>query len=358
MGKQEFLDTQTTCVLRVSIHCDCDGCRNKVKKLLFKIDGVYTVKIDGEQGKVTVAGNVDPALLINQLKKSGKHAELLGGGKVSQNSNNKGGGKVQQQQNGGNGQQIHKQNHQHKKVVIKGSKDHKSAVKKLNLPGPHDAHDGRYRYDDGNLSDDDDSTEDEDGHGPDDVLGHAHIHADGGKDKGSAGGSNAKKGGGFYLPALLKVIAGGNNKSKGQGAGGGATKNGGKGGGGGNNGNGGKGGGPKEEEEDSREINVPPRKGKGNGKGKGNVGQMAHFVMGHHNIPPAHGPPANQGTSSAFDNHPYNQLQDMTMNQQQMNGEGMHQQKMMYGQLPPPPPVYGPFTHMFSDDNTGSCSIM
>ncbi|GAB2267895.1 hypothetical protein Dimus_002870, partial [Dionaea muscipula] len=79
MGKQDqFLDTQTTCVLRVSIHCDCDGCRNKVKKLLLKID----VKIDGEQGKVTMVGNVDPALLINQLKKSGKHAELLGGGKA------------------------------------------------------------------------------------------------------------------------------------------------------------------------------------------------------------------------------------------------------------------------------------
>ncbi|XP_077243949.1 heavy metal transport/detoxification superfamily protein [Tasmannia lanceolata] len=63
-----------TCVLKVNIHCD--GCKQKVKKLLQKIEGVYTVNIDAEQQKVTVSGNVDSATLIKKLVRAGKHAEL------------------------------------------------------------------------------------------------------------------------------------------------------------------------------------------------------------------------------------------------------------------------------------------
>lgn len=70
-----------TCVLRVNI--DCDGCRQKVKKLLQRIEGVYTVVIDADNQKVTVSGSVDSATLIKKLVRSGKHAELW-----SQNSNN------------------------------------------------------------------------------------------------------------------------------------------------------------------------------------------------------------------------------------------------------------------------------
>ncbi|CAA6665388.1 unnamed protein product [Spirodela intermedia] len=51
-----------TVVLRVHIHCD--GCKQEVKKLLQKIEGVYTVAIDAENQKVTVSGNVDSAALI------------------------------------------------------------------------------------------------------------------------------------------------------------------------------------------------------------------------------------------------------------------------------------------------------
>ena len=48
--------------------------------------GVYTTKIDSEQGKVTVSGNVDPNTLIKKLIKNGKHAELWGA-KPSNNNN-------------------------------------------------------------------------------------------------------------------------------------------------------------------------------------------------------------------------------------------------------------------------------
>ncbi|PIN26002.1 Copper chaperone [Handroanthus impetiginosus] len=63
-----------TCVLRVNIHCD--GCKQKVKKLLHRIEGVYQVNIDSEQQKVTISGNVDSATLIKKLARAGKHAEL------------------------------------------------------------------------------------------------------------------------------------------------------------------------------------------------------------------------------------------------------------------------------------------
>ncbi|TQD85298.1 hypothetical protein C1H46_029136 [Malus baccata] len=70
-----------TCILKVNIHCD--GCKQKVKKLLQRIEGVYQVKIDSDQQKVTVSGSVDSATLIKKLLRAGKHAEIW-----SQKSNN------------------------------------------------------------------------------------------------------------------------------------------------------------------------------------------------------------------------------------------------------------------------------
>ncbi|KAL2508899.1 heavy metal-associated isoprenylated plant protein 33 [Forsythia ovata] len=79
---------------------------------------VYTTKIDSEQGKVTVSGNVDPATLIKKLAKSGKHAEIWGAPKPNNNNQNqlnnqlknlqidngKGGNNKGQGQKGGNNQ--------------------------------------------------------------------------------------------------------------------------------------------------------------------------------------------------------------------------------------------------------------
>ncbi|KAK6146098.1 hypothetical protein DH2020_019967 [Rehmannia glutinosa] len=112
MSKEEFLKIQT-CVLKVNIHCD--GCKHKVKKILQKIEGVYTIKIDSEQGKVSVSGNVDPSTLIKKLIKNGKHAELWGAPKANNNNqlnnqfknlqidNGKGGNNKGQAQKGGGG---------------------------------------------------------------------------------------------------------------------------------------------------------------------------------------------------------------------------------------------------------------
>ncbi|EXB74796.1 hypothetical protein L484_023540 [Morus notabilis] len=70
---QESLKYQTW-VLKVSIHCE--GCKRKVKKVLQKIDGVYTTTIDSQQQRVTVTANVDVQILIKKLIKTGKHAEI------------------------------------------------------------------------------------------------------------------------------------------------------------------------------------------------------------------------------------------------------------------------------------------
>ncbi|XVF43655.1 hypothetical protein PTKIN_Ptkin02bG0058100 [Pterospermum kingtungense] len=72
------------CVLKVNIHCD--GCKQKVKKLLQKIEGVFQVTIDAEQQKVTVSGSVDSATLIKKLVRAGKHAEVWSQ-KSNQNAN-------------------------------------------------------------------------------------------------------------------------------------------------------------------------------------------------------------------------------------------------------------------------------
>ncbi|GKV27401.1 hypothetical protein SLEP1_g36574 [Rubroshorea leprosula] len=102
------MSKQETWVLKVNTQCHCDGCKQKLKKLLQKIDGVYTTSTDTEQGKVTVTGDVDPAVLIKKLEKSGKHAQLWAPQKGFQN--NLGhqfgkGGNDSKPQKGGNNQQ-------------------------------------------------------------------------------------------------------------------------------------------------------------------------------------------------------------------------------------------------------------
>ncbi|KAE9599042.1 putative heavy metal-associated domain, HMA, WD40/YVTN repeat-like-containing [Lupinus albus] len=85
MSKEEFLKIKK-CTLKVNIHCE--GCKQKVKKILHKIDGVFTTEIDAEHGKVTVSGNVDHEVLIKKLAKSGKHAELWDVPKPNNNNGN------------------------------------------------------------------------------------------------------------------------------------------------------------------------------------------------------------------------------------------------------------------------------
>ncbi|XP_050375379.1 heavy metal-associated isoprenylated plant protein 37 [Argentina anserina] len=76
-----------TFTLRVNIHCD--GCQQKVKKLLQRTEGVYQVSIDADQQKVTVSGAIDSATLIKKLVRAGKHSEVWSQQKANQNQNQK-----------------------------------------------------------------------------------------------------------------------------------------------------------------------------------------------------------------------------------------------------------------------------
>ncbi|XP_074568752.1 uncharacterized protein LOC141825262 [Curcuma longa] len=75
MGKEEQFEVLKlkTHVLKVNVHCD--GCKIEVKKLLHRIQGVFSVEVDVEKQKVTVQANVDSSTLIEKLKRAGKHAE-------------------------------------------------------------------------------------------------------------------------------------------------------------------------------------------------------------------------------------------------------------------------------------------
>nr|GLL37232.1 heavy metal-associated isoprenylated plant protein 33-like isoform X1 [Ipomoea trifida] len=450
MSKQELLKTQQTSVLRVNIHCD--GCKQKVKKKLQKIEGVYAVKIDVDLGRVTVTGNVDPGTLIKKLVKSGKHAELWSqkgnsnnnafnmmnsqfmnmqigdfkGGK-DQKSQNKGGNKEQK----GGGQMMMMQNMMKGGKDLKGghNKDQKSV--KFNLPEDEFDDDSDY-FDDDEDDFDDDFDDGFDGHhqpppakskmmpfmggggGGGGGGGHGGFSGMMNMLKGGAGnnhGGNAKKGGGVDIPVHFKGMPSGGNHHDGnknsnggkngkggnQNQGGGKGKNGGGGGGGGFPGDGkngggghGKGGGGGQKNGGFMMNNMQQgfHEG-GGGKGMGQMGGMGNYPMGG-NMAAVQGLPApgaggmkggggyfpGMGMSMGQGGNPYNPQQQhymaqMMMNQYQqprpngydMYGHGGH--PMMYapphpamGYGPPPPHVNDNFTHMFSDENTGSCTIM
>ncbi|KAL5776496.1 hypothetical protein ACOSP7_009422 [Xanthoceras sorbifolium] len=237
MNKQDVMKLQQSCVLKVNIDCHCDGCKNKVKKLLQKIDGVYKTAIDAEQGKVTVTGNVDPAILIRKLEKSGKHAELWGPQKGSINNQfknlsfdngNKAANKSQkagnnQPKSGGQQQQLLQQ--QMMQQILKGSnKDMKMPHKeqksvKFNLPeDDFDDEDGEF----------DDDFDDEDEEFDDEEVGHGHHqlpkpnknngHGLHGPDMNVKKGGGGKKGGAMGIPIVMmgeKDNNGGKKQDKG-----------------------------------------------------------------------------------------------------------------------------------------------
>lgn len=181
--------------------------------------GVYNISIDAEQGKVTVTGNVDPLTLLEGLEKSGKHAELWGGQKVTNNinlfqnmqmANNGKGGKTNKSQKGGKSQ--------HKNVKqMKGNKDlnvPQKTAKFNNMP----LNDDEY-YDDSEFDDDDD---DDDGEFEDESFDGHHHHknsvnikmkpfmCNGHGTHGPKKGGNGKKGG-----LKVKGKSGGKNDNKG-----------------------------------------------------------------------------------------------------------------------------------------------
>ncbi|XP_051121336.1 heavy metal-associated isoprenylated plant protein 34-like [Andrographis paniculata] len=459
-NKKDMLKIQPW-VLRVNIHCD--GCAHKVQKQLQKVEGVYKVSIDVEQGKVTVSGNVDPAALIKKLEKAGKHAELWGGQKGGSNAipmlnhqfknfqmEKSNGGKGNKGQKGGKGQQQQQQqqkggfqvpkemmqlkNNEFKEMKFLG-KDKKSV--KFNLPEDEeeDYDDDDDYFDD---SEEDDSFEDgfDEGYAAHQLpakvaplAGHGgkanKVNLDLSHQKGKNGGKNgggkgekdgkgekikaekAKSGSGRF-DTFLKSMLG-----KGGGGGGGAKTD-------------AEGKHSKKKDKKQKGDSKKSKKGidfeldqgkngaknsKGNDKGMihGNGGKMNENFEGFPRMetrqPPSFNnmntgmnmmgqmPPNFQAAAQGLSrmgpmngghypggfgqgNHhhhaqaPYNNPQYMDQmrmmmyqqqqQQQQQYGGYNHNNNMGYMSMPTaaPPPGGDHYTHMFSDENTGSCSVM
>ncbi|KAG1347060.1 heavy metal-associated isoprenylated plant protein 37 [Cocos nucifera] len=128
-----------TFILKVHIHCD--GCTQEVKKILHRIEGVYTVSIDAEHQKVTVSGNVDSKTLIKKLARAGKHAELW-----TQKPNN----------------QSHKPNQQHQAAhsLKDGNKNSKGQPNQALIQGLKAFNNQQHKFD--SFSSDDEDYDDDD----------------------------------------------------------------------------------------------------------------------------------------------------------------------------------------------------
>lgn len=75
MTKADALKLPTrreTVLLKVYMHCE--QCQKQVKKVLKKLDGVESIAIDADIGKVTVVGTVAASTLVKKLAKAGKYA--------------------------------------------------------------------------------------------------------------------------------------------------------------------------------------------------------------------------------------------------------------------------------------------
>ncbi|XP_042469819.1 heavy metal-associated isoprenylated plant protein 32-like [Zingiber officinale] len=393
----KFLKTQA-CVMRVNI-C-CNGCQKKVKKVLHKIDGVYTVSINVEGRKLTVVGNVSPDILIKKLNKAGKHAELLsakagggggdGGGKgqsltsqlqklqlehgkAQKDGGGGGGGKEQkgppvpqtQLQEGKGIKDLKFLSFKDLKIPFK--KDNHKAAAKLDLPSKEEFDDGsdfdddeddydEFDDDEEDLDDMDEYSDEEPYEKPKMMMKPSNLQPKGSgvvaKDKkggsGDKGGEGSKKGNGGEGAHDKKNGGRNNNNIKG----------------GNSNNNGGN---------HTHSGKSPSNKGGGSNNSMGGglpIGQP-HMMGQFGNMQSPMGLMATNNAQGlpAGTYFPPEMMTGSNPYQQQYLQWLMQQQRMMTmsGQDRPtgygygPPPMYGPQQNsysMFSDENLNGCSIM
>lgn len=382
-----------TFILKVNIHCD--GCKQEVKKLLQRIEGVYTVSIDAEHQRVTVSGNVDSKTLIKKLARSRKHAELW-----TQKPNN----------------QSHKPNQQHQAAhsLKDGNKNSKGQPNHALIQGlkafknQHGKIDS-FSSDDEDCDDDDDEDEDDE----DDefqLLGNNMNQlnllrqannaaaAAAAKENGSAGGNGnsgqGKKGGGN--PNQNMVLKGPNGPGQ-RGLNGALPNN--------------KmgnvvhlGGGNFRAGEGKRVSDINGLMGMGGLQGLSGNNGLGGFHQAQQKLGNTFSPgfPANGGTGGfggahqaammgnpqAYQNHPSSMMMNLrglnnnaittTNNNTLMNESRNMQPQMMYNRAPQVPPYtgyYHPYyypspylnhqseagdygAYLFSDENTSSCAVM
>ncbi|XP_021766106.1 heavy metal-associated isoprenylated plant protein 45-like [Chenopodium quinoa] len=62
-------------IVEFRVGIDCSGCENKLRKVLFKLDGVNNVEIDIPMQKVTVTGWAEQKKIHKAIMKTGLRAE-------------------------------------------------------------------------------------------------------------------------------------------------------------------------------------------------------------------------------------------------------------------------------------------
>lgn len=368
-----------------------------MRKLVQKINGVQNVSIDAELGKVMVMGYIDPRTVIKKLAKSGKHAEVWRAQERSFHNQNhlnnqfknmqiefssgKGGERdMNFQKGGGTG-------YGYGQFQAKGSNEMMQVVPKAkkSVTFDLDEDDEDYVSDDGSFYDSDDDFELDVGprtpRKPSIKGSRGAPHGQ----TGTKGMKKTKKGGIF---SMLGKGHGKKNDGK-YGKGGKNDKYGGKNGKDGFNGGILKQSGPK-----NGAINRNYGNGGGGGKNdwmNGTKKKDSGFDIDFtnpgrgqmRNFPATEGLPAPMAMNGggygpmAGPGNAYNQQHQMAMammmNPQRAHGnEMMRPMPMMYGR-PQPMMNYhqqpmsmvatargysDPYTHMFSDENTDSCSIM
>ncbi|CAA2975371.1 Heavy metal-associated isoprenylated plant 26 [Olea europaea subsp. europaea] len=62
--------------VEIKVKMDCDGCERRIRNAVSSIKGVRSVDINRKQSKVTVSGYMEPNKVLNQVKSTGKKAEI------------------------------------------------------------------------------------------------------------------------------------------------------------------------------------------------------------------------------------------------------------------------------------------
>ncbi|KAM7529822.1 hypothetical protein LguiB_033232 [Lonicera macranthoides] len=62
--------------VEIKVKMDCDGCERRVKNAVKSIKGVKSLEVNRKESRVTVSGNVDPNMVLNRVKRTGKRAEF------------------------------------------------------------------------------------------------------------------------------------------------------------------------------------------------------------------------------------------------------------------------------------------
>ncbi|XP_060673754.1 heavy metal-associated isoprenylated plant protein 2-like [Ziziphus jujuba] len=61
----------------IQVNIKCQKCKTDVLKATTKLSGIQEVSVDGEKELLSVVGDVDPVLVVKNLRKIGKVAKII-----------------------------------------------------------------------------------------------------------------------------------------------------------------------------------------------------------------------------------------------------------------------------------------